>query len=72
MPPEVGQFSQDAGSGSLFKCPFRFVHNGGGGRSDAPNVLQKEVSRTAITGNPDDFKEQPAALAIEASASAGE
>ena len=70
MPPEVGQFSQDAGGCAFVKSAFGFVHNGGGGRSDAPNVLQKEVSRTAITGNFDDLKEQPAALAIEPSSSA--
>lgn len=65
MPPDVGQFSQDAGGCALVKNTFGFVHNGGGGRSDACDVLQKEVSRTAITGNADDFKEQPAALAIK-------
>ena len=70
MPPEVGQFSQDAGGCAFVEGAFGFVHNGGGGRSDACDVLQKEVSRTAITGNPDDFKEQAASLAVKPSASA--
>ena len=70
MPPEVGQFSQDAGGCAFVKSAFGFVHNGGGGRSDACDVLQKEVSRTAITGNAGDFKKQPAALSVKPSASA--
>ena len=70
MPPEVGQFSQDAGGCAFVEGAFGFVHNGGGGRSDACDVLQKEVARTAITGNAGDFKEQPAALAVKPSASA--
>jgi hypothetical protein len=71
MPPEVGQFSQDAGGCAFVKSAFGFVHNGGGGRSDACDVLQKEVSRTAITGNPDDFKKEAASFAIKPCASAG-
>jgi len=35
IPPAVGQFSQDAGGRSFFEVAFGFVHNGGGGRSDA-------------------------------------
>jgi len=35
MPPAVGQFSHDAGGRSFFEFAFLFVHNGGGGRSDA-------------------------------------
>jgi hypothetical protein len=65
MPPVVGQFSQDAGGCAFVKSAFGFVHNGGGGRSDACDVLQKEVSRTAITGNPDDFKKEAASFAIK-------
>ena len=65
MPPVVGQFSQDAGGCAFVESAFGFVHNGGGGRSDASDVLQKEVSRTAITGNPDDFKKEAASLAVK-------
>jgi hypothetical protein len=70
MPPTVGQFSQDAGSCAFVQFAFGFVHNGGGGRSDACDVLQKQEPRTAIVGNAANFKEQPAALAVKPSASA--
>ena len=65
MPPEVGQFSQDAGGCAFVESAFGFVHNGGGGRSDACDVLQNEVSRTAITGNPDDFKKEAASFSVK-------
>lgn len=68
MPPAVGQFSQDSGGRALFESPFGFVHNGGGGRSDACDVLQKEVSRTASVGNVNDVEEQARARSIETGA----
>ena len=67
VPPAIGQFSHDSGGRALFKIPFGFVHNGGGGRSDACDVLQKEEPRTAALGDVEDVEEQAAALAIEAS-----
>jgi hypothetical protein len=70
MPPTVGQFSQDAGCCAFFKFAFCLVHNGGGGRSDACDVLQKQSPRTAIVCNAADFKEQAAALSVKPSASA--
>ena len=66
MPPAVGQFSQDAGGRSLVESAFGFVHNGGGGRSDACDVLQKEEPRSASVGNVEDVEEQAASLAIKA------
>jgi len=72
MPPTVGQFSQDAGCCAFVKFAFGLVHNGGGGRSDACDVLQKQELRTAIVGNAADFKEKAAALAVKSSASACE
>jgi hypothetical protein len=66
MPPAVGQFSQDAGGCAFFKIPFGFVHNGGGGRSDACDVLQKEEPRTASVGDVEDVEEEPGPFAIEA------
>lgn len=38
---------------------------------DAVDVLQKKVSRTAIAGDADDFKEQAASLAVEPGAASG-
>lgn len=35
MPPAVGQFTGDSGHGTLVELALLFVHNGGGGRSDA-------------------------------------
>jgi hypothetical protein len=70
MPPAVGQFSQDAGGRALVERPFGFVHNGGGGRSDACDVLQKEVSRTAIFGNAQEVEEEPAAFSVKPGAAA--
>jgi hypothetical protein len=67
MPPAVGQFSHDSGGRSLFKSPFGFVHNGGGGRSDACDVLQKDEPRTASVGDVENVEEEPAAFAIKAS-----
>lgn len=70
MPPALGQFSQDSGGRPLFESPFGFVHNGGGGRSDATDVLQKEEPRTASVGNVEDVEEEARPLSIEASTSA--
>jgi hypothetical protein len=70
MPPAVGQFSQDSGGRAFIESPFGFVHNGGGGRSDASDVLQKEESRFAIVGNVQDVEEEPAALSVEPSPAA--
>jgi hypothetical protein len=72
MPPSVGQFSQDAGSRALEELAFGFVHNGGGGRSDACDVLQKELLRTASVGNVEDVEEEAAAFAVKPGASAGQ
>lgn len=71
MPPAVGQFSQDSGGRSFFKSPFGFVHNGGGGRSDACDVLQKQVSRTASVGNVENVEEQPGPGTIKPGTSPG-
>ena len=71
IPPEVGQFSHDSGGRSFFELAFRLVHNGGGGRMDSVDVLQKHAPRTAIGGDSDNFKEEPAALAVKSSAPAG-
>jgi hypothetical protein len=59
VPPEIGQFSHDSGGGALFESPFGFVHSGGGGSSDACDVLQKEPFRTAIAGDAQDLEEKP-------------
>lgn len=67
VPPAVGQFSQDAGGCALFEIAFGFVHNGGGGSSDACDVLQNESCRTASVGDVEDVEEEPGALPIEAS-----
>lgn len=72
MPPAVGQFSHDAGGRALFKSPFGFVHNGGGGRSDPCDVLQKELIRTASVGNVENVEEQAAAFAVKPGASPGQ
>ena len=71
IPPAVGQFSQDAGGRSLFELPFGFVHNGGGGSSDACDVLQNKEPRTAIVGNVEHAEEKTGALAVKASAAPG-
>lgn len=71
IPPAVGQFSQDSGGRSFFEIAFGFVHNGGGGRSDACDVLQNEAPRTASVGNVEDVEEQPAARAVKASTAPG-
>lgn len=70
IPPEVGQFSHDAGSRAFVKLAFGLVHNGGGGSSDACDVLQKHEPRTAIGGDANDLEEQPGALAVKAGAAA--
>ena len=57
VPPAVGQFSQDSGGRSLFEIAFGFAHNGGGGRSDACDVLQNEELRSAIVGNVEHIEE---------------
>lgn len=67
MPPAVGQFSQDSGGCALFEFAFGFVHNGGGGRSDACDVLQKEASRTASVGDVEDVEEEAGAGTVEPS-----
>lgn len=67
MPPAVGQFPQDSGGCALFELAFGLVHNGGGGRSDACDVLQKEASRTASVGNVEDVEEEPGAGAVKPS-----
>jgi hypothetical protein len=66
VPPAIGQLSQDAGGCAFFEIALGFVHNGGGGRSDACDVLQKEEPRTAIVGNVENVEEQAAAFAIKA------
>ena len=71
MPPAVGQFSQDSGGRAFVKSAFGFVHNGGGGSSDACDVLQKEEPRTASVGNIEDVEEEAAAGTVESSAPAG-
>ncbi len=72
MPPAVGQFSQDAGGRSFFEIHFGFVHNGGGGSSDACDVLQNEAPRTASVGGVQDVEEQPAARAVKARPAPGD
>lgn len=72
IPPSVGQFAHDPGGGAFGDVALGFVHNGGSGTSDACDVLQKQERRTAIGGDPQDFVEQPAARAIEASAATGD
>ncbi len=72
MPPAVGQFSQDSGGRALFEIAFGFVHNGGGGRRDAADVLQKESCRTASVGVVQDVEEEAGARAIEANPAAGD
>lgn len=72
IPPTVGQLAHDPGGGAFGEVAFGFVHNGGSGTSDACDVLQKEQRRTAIGGDAQDFVEQPAARAIEASAATGD
>ena len=70
MPPAVGQFSQDAGGCELKELAFGLVHNGGGGSSDACDVLQKDVSRTASVGNVEDAEEQAGSFAVQPGAAA--
>lgn len=72
MPPPVGQFSQDAGCCAFFEFAFGLVHNGGGGRSDACDVLQKEAPRTASVGNVNDVEEQATPGTVKPSAAACE
>jgi hypothetical protein len=72
MPPAVGQFSQDSGGRALFEVAFGLVHNGGGGRRDAADVLQKQSCRTASVGVVQDVEEEPGARTIEANPSAGD
>ena len=71
VPPAVGQFSHDAGSGAFFESAFGFVHSGGGGSSDGCDVLQNEASRLASVGNVEDVEEQARALAIKPSTPPG-
>ena len=72
IPPAVGQFSHDAGGGALFEFAFFFVHNGGGGRSDACDVLQSDEPRTAIVGNAEHLEEEAGSFAVESCAAAGD
>lgn len=72
IPPAVGQFAHDAGGGTFGEFAFGFVHNGRPGTSDACDVLQKKPSRAAIGCDPQDFVEQPRALAIESCTAAGD
>ena len=65
VPPALGQFSQDSGGRALFEIAFGFVHNGGGGRSDACDVLQNEELRSAIVGNIEHIKEEPRSFSVE-------
>jgi hypothetical protein len=58
MPPAVGQFSHDTGGCALFELAFGLVHNGGGGSSDACDVLQNEEPRTAAIGMIKDVEEE--------------
>lgn len=66
IPAEVGQFSHDAGGRTLVELAFGLVHNGGGGRSDAADVLQKQEPRIAIGCDPDDLEEQAGSSAVKA------
>ena len=65
IPTAIGQFSQDSGGRALEECAFGFVHNGGGGRSDAWHVLQNEELRTASIRDVEDVEEEPGTLAVE-------
>jgi hypothetical protein len=67
VPPAVGQFSHDSGGRALVEIPFDFVHNGGGGRSDACDVLQNEEPRTAVVSDVNDPEEEAGALAVKPS-----
>lgn len=71
IPPEIGQLPHDSGGCALFESPFGFVHSGGGGSSDACDVLQKEPLRAAITGDAQDLEEKPGSGAVKACAQAG-
>ena len=71
IPPAFGQFPQDSGGRALFELAFFLVHNGGGGRSDATDVLQNEEPRIAIVGDSDDLEEKTGSFAVESSAPAG-
>ena len=68
IPPEIGQLSHDSGGGALFESPFGFVHSGGGGSSDACDVLQKEPLRTAITSDAQGLEEKPGSGAVKSGA----
>jgi hypothetical protein len=72
IPPEVGQLSHDAGGCAFVELALFRVHNGGGGSSDACDVLQKEEPRTAIGSDSRDLEEEPGALAIEPCAPASD
>lgn len=72
MPPAVGQFPHDAGGGPFVELSLGFVHNGGPGRSDSCDVLQKQPLRTAIVCDPQDLEEQAAAFASKAGTPAGD
>jgi hypothetical protein len=71
IPAEVGQFSHDSGGRALVKLAFGFVQSGGGGRSDASDVLQKHEPRTAIGCDSADFEEQAGPLPVKPGALPG-
>jgi hypothetical protein len=71
IPAEVGQFSHDSGGRALVELAFFRVHNGGGGSSDAADVLQKHEPRFAIGCNAGDFEKEAASLSIKPSAPTG-
>jgi hypothetical protein len=72
IPPAVGQFSHDAGGCAFFELAFFFVHNGGGGRNDASDVLQNEEPRTASVGEVNDAEEEAASPSVKPGAAAGD
>lgn len=72
IPPAVGQFPHDSGGGAFNEFAFGFVHNGGIGRIDSCDVLQKEHSRIAIIGKVNDFEDEPRPRAVEPGLLAGD
>ena len=71
IPPAIGQFSHDSGGRAFRKFSLGFVHNGGVGRNDGADVLQKNDRRTAIVDNVEDGKKQSRPLSVEADTLAG-
>lgn len=64
MPPAVG--------GAFVELALGFVHNGGPGRSDSCDVLQKQPCRTAIVCDAEHVEEQAAARASKAGTAPGD